>query len=121
MTSHTHPEVKRVGEIGQVSVGKSLVGKLVRVEPTPEGVFLRFVVDVAEKDAWWAQEPHKSQLQEALAWAAKNPPSESDLGVVLARATGTAKPASRAAKTAGGTAKKPTAKRTTTRRAGKAK
>ena len=100
MTSQTHPEVKRVGETGQVSVGKSLAGKLVRVEPTQEGVFLRFVVDVAEKDAWWAQEPHKSQLQEALAWAAKNPPAESDLGALLARATSTAKPGARATKTA---------------------
>ncbi len=76
------------------------LGKLVRVEPTQEGVFLRFVVDVAEKDAWWAKEPHKSQLQQALAWAAKNPPAESDLGALLARATSTAKPSSRAAKTA---------------------
>ena len=100
MTSQTHPEVKRVGETGQVSVGKSIAGKLVRVEPTQEGVFLRFVVDVAEKDAWWAQEPHKSQLQEALAWAAKNPPAESDLGALLARATSTAKPGARATKTA---------------------
>lgn len=115
MTSQTHPEVKRVGETGQVSVGKSLAGKLVRVEPTQEGVFLRFVVDVAEKDAWWAQEPHKSQLQEALAWAAKNPPAESDLGALLARATSTstAKPGARAAKNS--------AKRAPLRRAAKKK
>lgn len=86
MTTHSYPEVKRVGETGQVSVGKSLAGRLVRVEPTQEGVFLRFVVDVAEKDAWWTQEPHRSQLQEALAWAAKNPATDSDLGELLARA-----------------------------------
>lgn len=113
MTTHAQLEVKRVGETGQISVGKSLAGKLVRVEPTQEGVFLRFVVDVAEKDAWWAQEPHKSQLQEALAWAAKNPPAESDLGALLARATSMAKPGSRAAKTA--------AKRAPLRRAAKKK
>ncbi len=113
MTTHTQPEVKRVGETGQVSVGKSLAGKLVRVEPAQDGVFLRFVVDVAEKDAWWTKEPHKSQLQEALAWAAKNPPAETDLGALLARATSTAKPVARTAKAA--------AKRAPLRRAAKKK
>lgn len=28
-----HPDVKRIGETGQVSVGKALAAKLVRVEP----------------------------------------------------------------------------------------
>jgi hypothetical protein len=87
VTTQTHPEVKRVGETGQVSVGKSLAGKLVRVEPTRDGVFLRFIVDVAENDAWWTHEPYKSQLQKALAWAEKTPPAATDLGALLARAT----------------------------------
>jgi hypothetical protein len=84
-TTQTHPEVKRIGDTGQVSVGKALAGKLVRVEPAPDGVMLRFVVDVPEKDAWWAHEPYKSKLQSALAWAGKNPPAESDLEALLAR------------------------------------
>ncbi len=48
----THPEVKRIGDTGQVSVGKALAGRLVRLEPAPDGVTLRFVVDVPVKDAW---------------------------------------------------------------------
>jgi len=84
-TTQTHPEVKRIGDTGQVSVGKALAGKLVRVEPAPDGVMLRFVVDVPEKDAWWAHEPYKSKLQSALAWAGKNPPAETDLEALLAR------------------------------------
>lgn len=111
MTIQTYAEVKRVGATGQVSVGKNLAGKLVRVEQTQDGVFLRFVVDVAEKDAWWTLEPHKSQLQEALVWAEKNPPIETDLGALLARAK--TKSTSRAAKAA--------AKRTSPRRAAKKK
>jgi len=87
-STQTLPEVKRIGETGQVSVGKALAGKLVRVEPTPGGVMLRFVVDVPEKDAWWLQEPYKSKLKEALAWAGKNPPAETDLDALLARAKG---------------------------------
>lgn len=85
-STQTLPEVKRIGETGQVSVGKALAGKLVRVEPAPGGVMLRFVVDVPEQDAWWLQEPYKSKLKEALAWAGKNPPAETDLDALLARA-----------------------------------
>lgn len=84
-SNRTLPEVKRVGETGQVSVGKSLAGKLVRVEPVPGGVMLRFVVDVPEKDAWWVQEPYKSKLKDALEWAEKNPPAQTDLDALLAR------------------------------------
>ena len=79
-------EVKRIGETGQISVGKSLAGKLVRVEPGPEGVLLRFVVDVPEKDVWWLKEPHKSDLARALAWAKANPPAETDLDALRAEA-----------------------------------
>ncbi|MDP2340702.1 MAG: hypothetical protein Q8O67_07080 [Deltaproteobacteria bacterium] len=93
MTTPALPEVKRIGDTGQISVGKALAGKLVRVELAADGVMLRFVVDVPEQDAWWLHEPHKSKLQQALAWAAKNPPSETDLDVLLARAKKAAPPA----------------------------
>jgi hypothetical protein len=83
-TTQTLPDVKRIGETGQVSVGKSLAGKLVRVEPAPDGIMLRFVVDVAEKDVWWLHEPYKSKLKDAIAWARKNPPAETDLDALLA-------------------------------------
>lgn len=92
MAAQPHPEVKRIGETGQVSVGKALAGKLVRVEPAPEGILLRFVVDVPEKDAWWLQEPHKSELQRALAWAAANPAAETDLGRLGALVTTRSRP-----------------------------
>jgi hypothetical protein len=85
MTTHTYPEVKRVGDTGQVSVGKALAGKLVRVEPQADGVMLRFVVDVAEKDTWWLHEPYKSKLQAALSWAKANPPGASDLDALFDR------------------------------------
>lgn len=84
-------EVKRIGETGQISVGKSLAGKLVRVEPRPEGVLLRFVEVVPEQDMWWLKEPHKSDLKRALEWAATHPPAETDLGELRARVMDNAK------------------------------
>ena len=100
MTTHTHPEVKRIGDTGQVSVGKALAGKLVRVETAPEGIMLRFVVDVPEKDAWWAVEPYQTKLKSALAWAGKNPPGETDLEALLARVKQRAPAAAKRAKKA---------------------
>jgi hypothetical protein len=38
-----------------------------------------------EKDTWWLHEPYKSKLKEALAWAKKNPPAETDLDALFAR------------------------------------
>lgn len=98
MTSQIHPELKRIGETGQISVGKALAGKLVRLEPTAGGILLRFVVDVPEADAWWAKEPYKSKLKEALAWSASNPPAETDLAALLAQARSGTRPAKRASK-----------------------
>ncbi len=85
------PDVKRIGETGQVSVGKALAGKLVRVEPQEGGVLLRFVVDVPEGDAWWTQEPYKTELRAALLWARENPAQATDLGALMARAQANAK------------------------------
>jgi hypothetical protein len=97
-TPQALPDVKRIGETGQVSVGKSLAGKLVRVEPVPDGVMLRFVIDVAEKDAWWLHEPYKSKLKKALAWAKETPTAETDLDALIARVKrSTKEPARRAA------------------------
>ncbi len=115
-TTQTHPDVKRIGDTGQVSVGKALAGKLVRVEPAADGVMLRFVVDVPEKDAWWAHEPYKSKLQSALAWAGKNPPVESDLKALLARVEAPAPTAAKKSTKSTKPAKKATSSRASARK-----
>jgi hypothetical protein len=97
VTTQSHLDIKRIGDTGQVSVGKSLAGKLVRVEPVTDGVMLRFVVDVPEKDAWWTREPHKSALQDALAWAAMQSAAETNLDGLLKKVR-SAKKASRASR-----------------------
>jgi hypothetical protein len=42
--------VKRIGSNGQVSVGVALAGRLIRIESSEQGLFLRFVVDVPMAD-----------------------------------------------------------------------
>ena len=74
------PEIKRVGESGQISVGRELAGKLLRLEQLEDGrLLLTPVVDVPEAQLWTLREPHKSRIERGLTWAAANPPKETDL------------------------------------------
>ena len=82
-----HPELKRVGQSGQISVGRELAGKLLRVEQLEGGrLLLTPVVDVPESQLWTLSEPHKSRIERGLSWAAANPPKETDVDALVAKA-----------------------------------
>jgi chromosomal replication initiation ATPase DnaA len=82
-----HPEVKRVGQSGQISVGRELAGKLLRLEQLGDGrLLLTPVVDVPESQLWTLSEPHKSRIERGLAWATKTPAKETDVAVLVAKA-----------------------------------
>jgi hypothetical protein len=82
-----HPEIKRVGQSGQISIGRELAGKLLRLEQLEDGrLLLTPVVDVPESQLWTLREPHKSRIERGLAWAAATPAKETDLAEVVARA-----------------------------------
>ena len=40
---------------------------------------------MATTDAWWLQEPYKSQLKDALGWARTNPAARTDLDALFTR------------------------------------
>jgi hypothetical protein len=83
-----HTELKRVGQSGQISVGRELAGKLLRMEQLEDGrLLLTPVVDVPESQLWTLREPDKSRIERGLAWAAESPPKETDLKVLVTRAT----------------------------------
>lgn len=82
-----HPELKRVGQSGQISVGRELAGKLLRVEQLEGGrLLLTPVVDVPESQLWTLSEPHKSRIERGLSWAAVNSPKETDVDALVAKA-----------------------------------
>jgi len=82
-----HPELKRVGQSGQISIGRELAGKLLRVEQLEGGrLLLTPVVDVPESQLWTLSEPHKSRIERGLSWAAANPPQETDVDALVAKA-----------------------------------
>ena len=81
------PEIKRVGQSGQISIGRELAGKLLRLEQFDDGrLLLTPVVDVPESQLWTLAEPDKSRIERGLAWAAANPAKETDLAALVAGA-----------------------------------
>jgi hypothetical protein len=72
--------VKVVGSSGQISLGKKYAGKTVLMEHVEEGVWLVKVARVIpESESWMHEEPAKSRIDQAIAWAKKNDPAETDL------------------------------------------
>lgn len=83
------PELKRVGQSGQISVGRELAGKLLRLEQLEDGrLLLTPVVDVPESQMWTLSEPHKSRIERGLAWATNTPAKETDVASLVAKTKG---------------------------------
>jgi hypothetical protein len=79
-------ELKTVGKSGQISLGKSYAGKTLRVRLQEDGsILLTPVAMIPESQLWTLEEPHRSAIARGMAWAAKNPPAETDLDELLAR------------------------------------
>jgi hypothetical protein len=81
------PEVKRVGQSGQISIGRQLAGKLLRLEQLEDGrLLLTPVVDIPESQLWTLRAPHKARIERGLAWAAATPAKETAVAAIVARA-----------------------------------
>lgn len=79
-------EFKTVGTSGQISLGKKLAGKTLRVERRSDGsVLLTAVAMVPESQLWTLREPDRSRIERGLAWAAKTPPRGTPIEDILSR------------------------------------
>jgi len=77
-------EIKTVGRSGQVSLGKAYAGKTLRLQRQDDGsILLTPVAVIPESQLWTLQEPHRSAIERGLAWAAENPPAETDIDELL--------------------------------------
>jgi hypothetical protein len=84
--STTSSAIKTVGRSGQISLGKSYAGKTLRMRRQPDGsILLTPVAVIPESQLWTLEEPHRSAIERGMAWAAENPPAETDLEELLAR------------------------------------
>ena len=83
--SVSETEIKTVGKSGQISLGKTFAGKTLRLQRQADGsILLTPVAVIPESQLWTLQEPHRSAIERGIAWAAVNPPAETDLDELLA-------------------------------------
>src|SRR3954469_14891121 len=73
-------EVQVVGTDGEVALGKEYAGRSVLIETLEPGVWIVKVGTFIPDSEQWLLEPEvQATLDRALAWAAQNPPHETDL------------------------------------------
>lgn len=73
------PGIRIVGANGQILLGKQFAGRQVLVEEKEPGVWLvRTATVVPDNERWLHEAQAAAQLQEALAWAQDNPPTDRD-------------------------------------------
>ncbi|MDP2368128.1 hypothetical protein [Rhodoferax sp.] len=84
--SNPSVSVKVVGANGQISLGKQFAGRQVLVEQQGDGVWLvRTATVVPDNERWLHATEGAADLVQALAWAAKNAPSDANADKTLAR------------------------------------
>lgn len=72
--------IKTVGRSGQISLGKEYAGRTVQVEQVEEGVWTVKLGQFIPDNERWLHTPEVSrELDEAIAWAERTPPAETDL------------------------------------------
>lgn len=78
--------VKTVGSSGQISLGKKYAGQTVMLEEIDTGVWIvklgRFIPD---NERWLHRPEVQAELNEAIAWAEKNPPEDTNFDELEAR------------------------------------
>jgi hypothetical protein len=67
-------DIKVVGKSGQLSLGKSYAGKILRVEHRRDGAIVLTPLAVPASQLWTLKEPHRSRIRRGLAWAATTTP-----------------------------------------------
>ncbi|MBW2005572.1 MAG: hypothetical protein JRI72_13420 [Deltaproteobacteria bacterium] len=78
--------IKTVGSSGQISLGKKYAGHTVMLDEIDTGVWIvklgRFIPD---NEKWLHRPDVQAELNEAIAWAEKNPPENTNFDELEAR------------------------------------
>jgi hypothetical protein len=78
--------IKSVGRSGQISLGKKYAGKTVLIDQIEAGVWLvKLGQFIPESEQWLHESKNRSDINEAVTWAEKNPPRKSDLKKIESR------------------------------------
>ena len=73
------PSIKTISAGGQISLGKKYAGRTVIIESPEEGVWVvKAATVIPDNERWLHEEPAKSKLEAAIAWAATHEPQETN-------------------------------------------
>jgi hypothetical protein len=76
--------LKSVGRSGQIFLGKQYAGKTVMIEQIETGVCLLKIGEFIPVSERWLHDPAVSQdLNEAIVWAEKHSPQDSDMSALF--------------------------------------
>lgn len=79
--------IKTVGTSGQISLGKKFAGQTVIVDEIQAGVWMVKVGQFIPHDERWLHGPDvQAELNEAIDWAEKNPPEDTNIEELETRA-----------------------------------
>ena len=78
--------IKSVGQSGQISLGKKFAGKTVLLDQIESGVWVVKVGQfIPDSEQWLHESKVRTEIDEAVTWAGKNPPRKSDLKAIQSR------------------------------------
>lgn len=78
--------VKTIGKSGQIALGKDYANRQVLVDELEPGVWIIKLGEfIPDNERWMLGSPVKEQIDRALAWAAQNPATASDLADLAAK------------------------------------
>jgi len=78
--------IKTVGSSGQISLGKKFAGQTVMLDEIQAGVWVMKIGRFIPDNEKWLYEPDAQvELNEAIAWAEKNPPEDTNFEELEAR------------------------------------
>ncbi len=82
--------VKVIGANGQISLGKRFAGRQVLVEEPEPGVWVvRTATVIPDNERWLLDPKAVADYQAGIAWAAANPPDDSNVDEILERLNAT--------------------------------
>ena len=80
--------IKTIGRSGQIALGKEYAGRSVLVDQLEPGVWIIKLGEfIPDSERWLADAQVQHEVEEAIAWAERNPPRPTDLEALAARLT----------------------------------
>ena len=78
--------IKTVGSSGQISLGKKYAGQTVMLNEIDTGVWIvKLGHFIPDNEKWLHRPDVETELNEAIAWAEKNPPKDTNFEELEAR------------------------------------